>query len=373
METFTTIKTIQASDLTININKHCSNLTNNWFELEVIKADEPIANFMVEESDFYDTGYNLNCYEGDCDQDLIWDSVYFPLVHLIGREQYFKTIKNLDGKAPYKVNAYTIAVAEFVKEQFDFNYIENLKDEFLDLINLDLVEDEDGKYKYLAMPWWQTGDHEGEYAIWAEVLEDNTANAAKEIEDCEEKMKEWTIRFLNEREPLVIKGDTFAEALKEYLEYDNDLSYADLCGADLNHANLSYANLSHANLTCADLSFVDLEYADLICAKLGDAKLRYADLSYADFTNAELMGADFTNSKLNYATLIGANLDYSCLPLRCDSLTIQIDKRIACQLLYHTLKVMKSVDDEEVKAILKNDKVLALANQFHRVDECGEI
>lgn len=179
MKTFTTIKTIQASDLIININKHCSNLINNWWELEVVKADEPIANFMVEESDSYDTGYNLNCYEGDCDQDLIWDSVYFPLIHLIGREQYFKTIENLDGKAPYKVNAYTITVAEFVKEQFDFNYIENLKDEFLDLINLDLVEDEDGKYKYLAMPWWQTGDHEGEYAIWAEVLEDNTANAAK--------------------------------------------------------------------------------------------------------------------------------------------------------------------------------------------------
>jgi hypothetical protein len=179
MKTFTTIKTIQVSDLTININKHCSNLINNWWELEVVKVDEPIANFVVEESDFYDTGYSLYCYEGDCDQDLIWDSVYFPLVHLIGREQYFKTIKNLDGKAPYKVNAYTIAVAEFVKEQFDFNYIENLKDEFLDLINLDLVEDEDGKYKYLAMPWWQTGDHEGEYAIWAEVLEDNTANATK--------------------------------------------------------------------------------------------------------------------------------------------------------------------------------------------------
>lgn len=180
MKTFTTIKTIQVSDLTININKHCSNLINNWWELEVVKVDEPIANFVVEESDFYDTGYSLYCYEGDCDQDLIWDSVYFPLVHLIGREQYFKTIKNLDGKAPYKVNAYTIAVAEFVKEQFDFNYIENLKDEFLDLINLDLVEDVDGKYKYLAKPCcWPTGAHEGEYAIWAEVLEDNTANDTK--------------------------------------------------------------------------------------------------------------------------------------------------------------------------------------------------
>lgn len=179
METFTTIKTIQAEDLTININKHCSNLTNNWWELEVFKADESIANFMVEEGDLYDTGYNLNCYNGNCDQDLIWDAVYFPLVHLVGKKQYFKTIKKLDGKSPYKANTYTITIADFVKKEVDVNSVDDLKDDFLDLLDLDLVEDVDGKYKYLAMPWVRLNDHEGEYAIWAEVLEDNTANAAK--------------------------------------------------------------------------------------------------------------------------------------------------------------------------------------------------
>lgn len=182
METFTTIKIIQAGDLTININRHCSNLTNNWFELEVIKADEPIANFMVDKSDSYDSGYNLNCYNGTCDQDLIWNLTYFPLVHLIGKKQYFKTIKTFDGKAPYKANIYTITVADFVKKEVDVNGVDDLKDDFLDLLDLNLVEDVDGKYKYLAMPWVRLNDHEGEYAIWAEVLEDNTANAAK-VED----------------------------------------------------------------------------------------------------------------------------------------------------------------------------------------------
>lgn len=182
METFTTIKTIEAGDLTININRHCSNLINNWFELEVFKADAPVANIMVDKSDSYDSGYDLNCYNGTCDQDLIWNLTYFPLVHLVGKKQYFKTIKKLDGKSPYKANAYTITVADFVKKEVDVNSVDDLKDDFLDLLDLNLVEDVDGKYKYLAMPWVRLNDHEGEYAIWAEVLEDNTANATK-VED----------------------------------------------------------------------------------------------------------------------------------------------------------------------------------------------
>lgn len=40
---------------------------------------------------------------------------------------------------------------------------------------------------------------------------------------------------------------------------------------------------------------------------------------------------------------------------------------------FRTLQAMQSVDDEEVRAVLNDDKVLALANQFHRVEECGKI
>lgn len=201
-------------------------------------------------------------------------------------------------------------------------------------------------------------------------------------------MEEWTINFLNEREPLIIKGYTFADAVEAYLKINNDLSNAILSGADLSYANLFNANLSGANLIRADLfnanlSGADLSYADLFNAilsganlsnaKLGCINFQYANLTHANLTCADLTGTDLTSAELSHAILIGADLDFSSLPLRCGSLNIKIDKRIACQLLYHTLKVMKSVDDEEVKAILKNDKVLALANQFHRVDECGEI
>jgi hypothetical protein len=226
-------------------------------------------------------------------------------------------------------------------------------------------------------------------------------------------MQEYTINFLNDREPLVIKGETFIAAVEEYIRERQDLRYADLTGANLYCANLQDAYLTGANLHGADLSFsnltnatlqgADLSLADLMHTDLGFADLTGANLIRANLSNANLSGADFTgadlsyvmlsnanlsyvrlsnanlryanliNADLSYAILIGANLDFSSLPIRCGSLKIQNDKRIACQLLYHTLRAMEGVDDEEVKAILEDKKALSLANQFHRVAECGEI
>jgi hypothetical protein len=44
---------------------------------------------------------------------------------------------------------------------------------------------------------------------------------------------------------------------------------------------------------------------------------------------------------------------------------------LAAQLLYHFCRL--KCDDEEVKAVQYNAAVMELANQFHRVDECGKI
>lgn len=84
-----------------------------------------------------------------------------------------------------------------------------------------------------------------------------------------------------------------------------------------------------------------------------------ADLLRADLWGADLRGAD----------LRGARIDYSCLPLWCGSLGVIVDKRIAAQLAYHFCRLI--CDDPEVKEA--QQAIKALANQFHRVDECGVI
>lgn len=89
------------------------------------------------------------------------------------------------------------------------------------------------------------------------------------------------------------------------------------------------------------------------------ADLRWADLRGADLRGANLQGAD----------LCGANLDFSCWPLWCGSLDVTVDKRIAAQLAYHFCRVR--CDDPEVQAAQK--ALAPLANQFHRVEECGRI
>ena len=115
----------------------------------------------------------------------------------------------------------------------------------------------------------------------------------------------------------------------------------------------------------ADLSYADLSYADLSGANLSGANLSGADLSGADLRGADLRGAD----------LRGANLDYSCLPLWCGSLTVDMDDRQVKQLLYHTLSIVKHSKNvsSELKEKLLTENNLMIANEFHRVGECGKL
>ena len=94
-----------------------------------------------------------------------------------------------------------------------------------------------------------------------------------------------------------------------------------------------------------------------------------ANLRGADLRDANLRDADLWRANLRGADLWGANLDYSCWPLWCGSLGVKIDKRIFCQLAYHLCRTI--VDDEECKAAQR--ALYPLANQFHRVDECGRL
>ena len=120
------------------------------------------------------------------------------------------------------------------------------------------------------------------------------------------------------------------------------------------------ANLELANLKGANLELANLEGANLECANLRGAKLKCANLKSANLRCADFKGAN----------LEGANLDYSCWPLWCGSLrNVRIDKRIFAQLAYHICRVI--VDDDECKAAQR--ALYPIANQFHRVDECGRL
>ena len=155
-------------------------------------------------------------------------------------------------------------------------------------------------------------------------------------------------------EVLKFLKDGCKKAILDYDLSDVDLSDADLRGADLRGANLRGANLSDANLSDANLS---------------DANLRGADLRGADLRGADLRGANLRGADLRGADLRGADLDYSCYPLWCGSLHLKADKRLACQLAYH----LCSMQCDDADYIKMRNSILGFANQFHRVDECGEL
>lgn len=105
-------------------------------------------------------------------------------------------------------------------------------------------------------------------------------------------------------------------------------------------------------------------------ANLRGANLRGANLECAYLAGANLECANLANANLRGANLAGANLDYSCWPLWCGSLrNVRIDKRIFAQLAYHLCRVI--VDDDECKAAQR--ALYPIANQFHRVNECGRL
>lgn len=103
--------------------------------------------------------------------------------------------------------------------------------------------------------------------------------------------------------------------------------------------------------------------ADLQDARMNGADLRGADLRFVNLYNANLRGAD----------LRGANIDYSCLPLWCGSLTANFDSRQLKQIAYHLVKAglnSTNATDEDRREL---SKLIDYANGFHRAQECGRI
>ena len=148
-----------------------------------------------------------------------------------------------------------------------------------------------------------------------------------------------------------------------------DLRAADLRAAALRAAALRAANLWGADLRAADLQSAYLQSAYLQAANLRAANLRAANLRAADFQAADLRGVDFQGVDFQAADLRGANIDYSCWPLWCGSLDVIVDRRIFCQLAYHLCRVIVDDDDCKTAQLMLG----RLANEFHRVDECGRV
>lgn len=88
----------------------------------------------------------------------------------------------------------------------------------------------------------------------------------------------------------------------------------------------------------------------------------------SDGERANLRGANLQNADLQ-----GANLDFSCFPLWCGGLDMQLDDRQLIQIAYHLVRNglhSKNASEETKKELAK---LIDFANRFHRVNECGEV
>lgn len=93
----------------------------------------------------------------------------------------------------------------------------------------------------------------------------------------------------------------------------------------------------------------------------------------SDGERADLQNANLRFANLQNADLRGANLDFSCFPLWCGGLDMQLDDRQLIQIAYHLVRNglhSKNASEETKKELAK---LIDFANRFHRVNECGEV
>ena len=99
------------------------------------------------------------------------------------------------------------------------------------------------------------------------------------------------------------------------------------------------------------------------------ANLKDANLKDANLERANLKDANLDTITLQQADMRGKSLDFCAIPLSCGSIKWQIDKKLAIQLLYHFCS--HTCEDKEITEI--QNSLIPLANQFHRVKECGKL
>lgn len=182
-----------------------------------------------------------------------------------------------------------------------------------------------------------------------------------------------------------IKIDEILEKHKKWLNDEEGGVYADLNGSNLRNSNLSYSDLRYSHLNGSDLSGSNLGHSKLSDSDLNGNDLSGSDLSYSDLSHSNLSGSNLIGSDLSGSNLLcsnlsgsnlsGSNIDYSCWPLWCRSLDVHIDDRIARQILYHLMRPCLVSPDvsEDFKRALFTPELIAEANAFHRVEECGKI
>jgi uncharacterized protein YjbI with pentapeptide repeats len=159
----------------------------------------------------------------------------------------------------------------------------------------------------------------------------------------------------------------------------SEFKYCTLSGCYFISSNLHHVEFIECDMTFAKFNNARLNFVTLFKAQLRGVNFHGSNILESDLCKSSLIDTDLTHSMIHNTSLYntdltGADLDFSNFQLSCNSLRIKkVDARLVKQLLYHTLTLAKACDAPEVKQLLKLKSVKALANQFHRIDECGEI
>ena len=96
--------------------------------------------------------------------------------------------------------------------------------------------------------------------------------------------------------------------------------------------------------------------------------------SILNLHKAWISGEDYgKRADLREANLSRADLDYSCLPLWCGSLSAHFDDKQLKQIAYHLVKAGLQSKNASDEAQAELRKLIQFANGFHRAKKCGFI
>jgi len=220
--------------------------------------------------------------------------------------------------------------------------------------------------------------------------------------------KEFNKTFKKTKHPKEITNANLSNINMRGMSFPNtdfsetDFSYSNLSECKLTHCifiNCNFheckfinSNISSSNFYRADMSFasgvnsnfndsimrnVKIEHCDFTYSTFFNVKFEYSSfkgskIKYCNFKNTSFMGANTAFTNFWGSTFENSNLDGCQYNLDCNDFNINLDDKLIIQRLFHVLKIVQYSElvSNDLKEALLTPKLIEIANQFHRKEEC---
>lgn len=146
---------------------------------------------------------------------------------------------------------------------------------------------------------------------------------------------------------------------------DCDLSSSYFTNTFIHSSSAQRSEFARSKFT--DCTFIGIDFSE---SRFYDCDINDCKFENCNFSKSNLRHVNFNNNNtIKNCNFTGSDIDFSSLTLSCSGLRWKVDESLASQFLYHICSMECNSED----FLELRDKMIPLANKFHRVPECGTL